>query len=117
VVRYRSSCNTKLLALYFFKIVPQMARRPDREKEEILSEKDLKELRCNLAHLSLSALQEFYQRAFRIAGGLQPSSESSEDANASPGLEAVAEVALRACLPSSKKISDPLWGRLNLLPV
>jgi hypothetical protein len=65
VVRYRSSCNTKLLALYFFKIVPQMARRPDREKEEILSEKDLKELRCNLAHLSLSAVQEFYQRAYQ----------------------------------------------------
>ena len=42
-----------------------MARRPDREKEEILSEKDLKELRYNLAHLSLSAAQEFYERVYQ----------------------------------------------------
>jgi hypothetical protein len=42
-----------------------MARRPDREKEEILSEKDLKELRYNLAHLSVSAVQEFYERAYQ----------------------------------------------------
>jgi hypothetical protein len=42
-----------------------MARRPDREKEEILSEKDLKVLRYNLAHLSVSAVQEFYERAYQ----------------------------------------------------
>ena len=42
-----------------------MAPRPDREKAEILSEKDLKELRYNLAHLSLSAAQEFYERAYQ----------------------------------------------------
>ena len=42
-----------------------MARRPDREKAEVLSEKDLKELRYNLAHLSLSAVREFYERAYQ----------------------------------------------------
>jgi hypothetical protein len=33
-----------------------MARRPNREKEEILSEKELKEIRYNLAHLSVTAV-------------------------------------------------------------
>jgi hypothetical protein len=42
-----------------------MARRPDREQADILSEKDLKELRHNLAHLSISAVQDFYERAYR----------------------------------------------------
>jgi hypothetical protein len=42
-----------------------MARRPDREKAEVLSEKDLKELRYNLAQLSVSAVQEFYERAYQ----------------------------------------------------
>ena len=42
-----------------------MARRPDREKADILNERDLKELRCNLAHLSVGALREFYDRAYR----------------------------------------------------
>jgi len=42
-----------------------MARRPDREKAEVLSEKDLKELRYNLAHLSVSAVREFYGRAYQ----------------------------------------------------
>ncbi|MGA8616976.1 MAG: hypothetical protein WB660_00435 [Candidatus Sulfotelmatobacter sp.] len=42
-----------------------MARRPNREKTEILSEKDLKELRYNLAHLSVSAVREFYERAYQ----------------------------------------------------
>jgi hypothetical protein len=42
-----------------------MARRPDREKSDILSEKDLNELRYNLAHLSVGAVREFYERAYR----------------------------------------------------
>ena len=42
-----------------------MARRPDREKVEILSEQDLKELRHNLAHLSLGAVRDFYEAAYR----------------------------------------------------
>ena len=42
-----------------------MARRPDREKVEVLSEKDLKELRYNLAHISVSAVREFYERAYQ----------------------------------------------------
>jgi hypothetical protein len=42
-----------------------MARRPDREKVDILSEKNVKELRHNLAHLSLSAVRDFYDQAYR----------------------------------------------------
>lgn len=42
-----------------------MARRPDREKVDILSEKDLKDLRHTLAHLSLGAVREFYEYASR----------------------------------------------------
>src|SRR5882672_5353004 len=41
-----------------------MARRPDREKAEILSENDLKELRYSLAHLSQTAVRDFYERAY-----------------------------------------------------
>jgi hypothetical protein len=41
-----------------------MARRPDRKKTEILSEEDLRELRRNLAHLSLTAVRDFYERAY-----------------------------------------------------
>src|SRR5260370_23699298 len=37
-----------------------MARRPDRERAEILSKKDLKELRYNLVHLSVTAVRHFY---------------------------------------------------------
>jgi hypothetical protein len=42
-----------------------MARRPEREKVEMLSEQDLKELRHNLAHLSLGAVRDFYEAAYR----------------------------------------------------
>ncbi len=42
-----------------------MARRPDREKAEILTEKDLKELRHNLAHLSVTAVRDFYEQAYQ----------------------------------------------------
>jgi len=44
-----------------------MARRPDREKVDILSNKDVKELRHNLAHLSLSAVRDFYDQASDLA--------------------------------------------------
>jgi hypothetical protein len=46
-------------------IIFAMARRPDREKVEMLSEQDLKELRHNLAHLSLGAVRDFYEAAYR----------------------------------------------------
>ena len=42
-----------------------MARRPDRERAEVLNEKSLKELRYNLAHLSMTAVREFYERAYQ----------------------------------------------------
>ena len=42
-----------------------MARRPDRDEADILSEKDLNELRHNLAHLSIQAVRDFYDQAHR----------------------------------------------------
>ena|GEM_PF-1218685 len=42
-----------------------MARRPDRKKAEILSEDELKELRHNLAHLSVGAVRDLYDQAYR----------------------------------------------------
>jgi hypothetical protein len=42
-----------------------MARRPDRRQGEILSDKDLKELRHNLAHLSVEAVRDFYEQTYR----------------------------------------------------
>jgi hypothetical protein len=41
-----------------------MARRPDRDKAEVLTEKDLNDLRYNLAHLSVTAVRDFYERAY-----------------------------------------------------
>src|SRR5580698_8445216 len=42
-----------------------MARRPDRAKADILSEAELKELRHNLAHLSVEAVRDLYDRTYR----------------------------------------------------
>jgi hypothetical protein len=42
-----------------------MARRPDERDREMLSEENLNELRHNLAHLSLPAVREFYELAYR----------------------------------------------------
>jgi hypothetical protein len=42
-----------------------MARRPDiTQREEILSREDLKALSDSLAHLSVSAVRDFYERAY-----------------------------------------------------
>jgi hypothetical protein len=40
-----------------------MARRPDPREVEMLSTENLNELRHNLAHLSIDAVQRFYERA------------------------------------------------------
>lgn len=42
-----------------------MARRPDKHEAEILSEEHLKELRHNLAYLSLPAVRDFYEKAYQ----------------------------------------------------
>jgi hypothetical protein len=41
-----------------------MPRRPD-DKPEIFTQKDLDELRYNLAHLSVGAVRDAYDRAYR----------------------------------------------------
>jgi len=40
-----------------------MARRFDRDKEDVLSEQDLKQLHENLSRLSPQAVRDFYDRA------------------------------------------------------
>ena len=40
-----------------------MARRPDRREAEMLSKENLAELRYNLAHLSLPAVRDYYEKA------------------------------------------------------
>jgi len=42
-----------------------MARRPDKREAEMLSKENLKELRHNLAHLSLPAVRDFYEQAYQ----------------------------------------------------
>jgi len=43
----------------------RMARRPDKRDAEMLSEENLADLRRNLAHLSLPAVRDFYEQAYR----------------------------------------------------
>ncbi len=46
--------------------MPEMARRPNREEDEdVLSEKDLKQLRHNLAHLSPVSVRDIFERSYR----------------------------------------------------
>ena len=42
-----------------------MAHRPDNREAEIPREEYLKELRDNLAHLSLPAVRDFYEKAYQ----------------------------------------------------
>ena len=42
-----------------------MARRPDQREAEMLSAENLNELRRSLAHLSLPAVRDFYEQAYR----------------------------------------------------
>src|SRR5260370_37222899 len=68
--RYRHSACSRLAAhlseqMANMLISFAMARRPDRERAEILSKKDLKELRYNLGHLSVTAVRDFYERAYQ----------------------------------------------------
>ena len=53
-----------------------MARQPDPEKPDVLSEEDVKQLRHSLAHLSPDGVRQFYERAFedcRLAYNRLPS--------------------------------------------
>jgi hypothetical protein len=49
---------------FFAMLQSRMARRPDSEKHEKLTQKDLDELRYNLTHLSVDAVRRFYDRAY-----------------------------------------------------
>ena len=42
-----------------------MARRPGKREAEILTEENLKQLRYNLAHLSLPAVRDFFEKAYQ----------------------------------------------------
>jgi hypothetical protein len=41
-----------------------MARRPNDEKPDALDEREIKQLRHSLAHLSPEGVRQFYERAF-----------------------------------------------------
>ena len=76
---------------------PGMARRPDNREAEILKEEHLAELRHNLAHLSLPAVRDFYEKAYqdcRLIYNRVPSPKA--DSNPGPSLETVAEVEIRS---------------------
>jgi hypothetical protein len=42
-----------------------MARRPERKNGDVLTEQQIKDLRYNLAHLSLRAVQDLYESTYR----------------------------------------------------
>jgi hypothetical protein len=42
-----------------------MARQSDQRETEMLSKENLRELRYNLAHLSLPAVRQFYEQAYQ----------------------------------------------------
>jgi hypothetical protein len=42
-----------------------MARRPPPGPPDVLSEEELKQLRHNLAHLSVDGVRQFYERAYQ----------------------------------------------------
>jgi hypothetical protein len=72
-----------------------MARRPDRDRAEVLNETDLKKLRHSLAHLSVKRRPRLLRaRPPRLPHGLHPPSEPPADANACAGMETVVEVAM-----------------------
>jgi hypothetical protein len=72
-----------------------MARRPDREKAEVLNEKNPKQLRHSLAHLSVTAVPDFYEQAYqdwRLVYNRLPSPRKIQTLVA--GVEAIMEMAL-----------------------
>jgi hypothetical protein len=57
-----------------------MARRFDRDKDDVLSEQDLKQLRENLSRLSPQGVRDFYDRAHEdLPADLYPPADSQED--------------------------------------
>jgi hypothetical protein len=84
-----------------------MARRPDREKEEILSEKDLEELRHNLAHLSVTAVRDFYEQAYQ---GIADWSTSRREVSVAALLEI--SVAVQGDFSVAAR-----WGRVSVSTV
>ena len=63
----------------------------------MLSKENLAELRHNLAHLSLPAVRDFYEKAYQDCRLIyERSSKSTPDANPCSGVETVVEVALTA---------------------
>jgi hypothetical protein len=75
--------------------IPCMARRPDREKAEILSEKDLKEHSSQPSAPQRASRSELLRTGVSgLSVGLYPPTEPKEDADTHPSVEASVEVAL-----------------------
>ena len=66
VVRSKESAALIVFRLSFALLQSRMARRPDSEKHEKLTQKDLGELRYNLAHLSVSTPEPLQFRKDRV---------------------------------------------------
>jgi len=74
-----------------------MARRPDSDKHEKLTQKDLDELRYNLVHLSVDAIRRFYDRAHEdLPPDLQPTAITEANADPRTSLAAVVEATVAA---------------------
>src|SRR5258707_9926048 len=89
-----------------------MARRFDRDKEDVLSEQDLKQLRENLSWLSPQGVRDFYDRAHEECGLIYTRLATPRKIQTLvPGLEAVVEVEVSVG-PGAKAhtISESLRG-------
>jgi hypothetical protein len=75
-----------------------MAQRPDKREKEMLGEENLKELRHNLAHLSLpAALGILRTGVSRLPPRLRPSSQPTPDTDTRTGVEATVELVVSIC--------------------
>jgi hypothetical protein len=83
----------------------RMARRPDKREAEMLSEDNLKEIRHNLAHLSLPAIREFYEQAYRDCRLVYDQFHPSPDADTRAGVEATVEVEVNLSCEATARFS------------
>lgn len=71
-----------------------MAWRPDNREQEILTEEHLKELRDNLAHLSLPAVRDFYETAYGDCRLVYDHHAARAGSRLCPGVEALVEMSV-----------------------
>jgi hypothetical protein len=87
-------------------IAPAMARRPDPEPSDVLSEEEIKQLRHGLAHLSLDGVRQFYERAHEECRVMYGCLQSPRKIRFRPGVEAVVEVAKGVSFRGSLRVNE-----------